>query len=374
MYLEKELKEIIEIKSVSSNIEELNNCLKYCVDFVQAKNKDKIFINKKEFNGISSILFSNCDTMNFDVLSIGHIDVVPAKDELFAVKIEENKLYGRGSADMKSGVLIALDLLKDTIEKNIAIKYGVLVVSDEEVGGVNGAKKWAELGLNATVLLDYDCGDGFEYISQKSKGITIVELESKGIEAHGSMSWDGLDANDIIIDTINELRAKFKNFSIYNKPKDSWVPTMHVGKINGGDAMNKIASQSKATLDFRLTEQYKVQDVFNIINEIIDRKYKDLLSYKVIGYGEAVYSNSENKYFKKYKDILKKELNNKEPQLVTFNGATDMRYFVNDKNIVIHHNSNIGTIHSDNEYVDLTTLAKLKKVGLEFILNYKNIK
>ena len=331
-------------------------------------------MNKKEFNNVPSILFSNCDTMNFDILSIGHIDVVPAKDELFTAKVEENKLYGRGSADMKSGVLVSLDLLKDVIEKNVDVKYGVLIVSDEEIGGVNGAKKWAELGLNSTVLLDYDSGDGFEYISQKSKGIAILELEAKGIEAHGSMSWEGLDANDIIIDTINELRGKFKNFSINNKPKDSWVPTMHVGIINGGDAMNKIASKSKATLDFRLTEQYKVQDVLNIINEIIDRKYKDLLSYKIIGYGEAVYSDSENKYFKKYKDILKKELDNKEPKLITFNDATDMRYFVNDKNIVIHHNSNIGPIHSDNEYVDLITLEKLKKIGLEFILNYKNIK
>ena len=45
MYLEKELNEIIKIPSVSSNIDELENCLQYCINFVvNDENKNKIFI------------------------------------------------------------------------------------------------------------------------------------------------------------------------------------------------------------------------------------------------------------------------------------------------------------------------------------------
>ena len=47
-----------------------------------------------------------------------------------------------------------------------------------------------------------------------------------------------------------------------------------------------------------------------------------------------------------------------------------MANFVNENNIVIHHNPNIGPIHSDNEFVDLITVEKLKKIGLQFVLDY----
>lgn len=373
MYLEKELSEIIKIPSVSSNIDELERCLRYCIEFVNnGIEKDKIFIDKREFNNVPSILFSNSDTMEFDILSIGHVDVVPAKEDLFKPKVFDNKIYGRGSADMKSGVLVALDILRDVVKVNKNVKYGVLVVSDEEIGGKNGSKKWAELGLNSKILLDYDSGDGFEYISQRSKGIVSVELEVIGIEAHGSMPWEGLDANDIMFEIISDLRKTFKSYSIYNKPKDTWISTMHVGIIKGGDVMNKIANFSKAVFDVRITEEYNVKDILKIFDEIVyNSKYRGRISYKTIAEGEPVFSDENDKYFKKYVNLVEKEIG-KKPELVIFNGGTDMRYFVNKNNIVIHHNSNIGPIHSDNEWVDLITLEKLKKVGLEFVLSYNN--
>ncbi len=372
MYLEKELTEIIKIQSVSSNIRELENCLNYCINFaINHDNKEKIFITKKEFNGVPSILISNSNTTKFDILSIGHVDVVPAKDELFKPRIDGSKLYGRGSADMKSGVLVALDILKNVISFGKNIKYGVLIVSDEEIGGNNGAKKWAEIGLNSKILLDYDSGDGFEYISQKSKGIFAIEVETSGIEAHGSMPWNGLDSNDIMFDIITNLRDIFKSYSMHNKPNDTWLPTMHIGTINGGDAMNKIAHSSKATFDIRITEKYKTSDIITVFEKIINSsKHKDKIKYKILARGEPVYSDNENKYLKKYISILENEIK-KKPQMVIFNGATDMRYFVNNNNVVIHHNSNIGPIHSDDEFVDLISLEKLKKVGLEFALSYE---
>lgn len=372
MYLEKELNEIIKIPSVNLNIDELKNCLEYCINFVlDESNKNKIFVNRKEFNGVPSILISNIDTMKFDILSIGHIDVVPAKEEMFKPTFSDGKIYGRGSADMKSGVLVALDILKDVIKAGKNIKYGVLVVSDEEIGGNNGAKKWAELGLNSKILLDYDCGDGFEYISQKSKGVVSVEVEAIGVESHGSMPWEGLDANDIMFEIINDLRNTFKSYSIYNKPNDTWISTMHVGIINGGDAMNKIACSSKAVFDIRITEKYTVADIIKIFDGIaLGGKYRGKISYKLLSEGKPVYTDENNKYFKKYIELVEKEIG-KKPKLVIFNGTTDMRFFINKDNIIIHHNSNIGPVHSDNEWVDLKTLERLKKVGLEFVLAYK---
>ena len=371
MYLEKELQEIVSIPSVSSNIRELNRCLDYCVNFATTNiDKSKIFINKKVFNDIPSILFSNCDTMQFDILAVGHVDVVPAKDELFKPKIIGTKLYGRGSADMKNGVLVSLDILKDVIKANKQVKYGVLVVCDEETGGNSGSREWAKLGLNGKILIDYDSGDGFEYISQRQKGSVWVEITTKGVDAHGSMPWNGIDSNDIMFSLIAELRKTFRAYSQLDKPNDTWVSTMHIGSIKGGEVVNKIASSTTAVIDFRIIEKYTLKDVEKTLNTIIEEsKYKNYISYKNLLYNKAVFSGINNKYFKNYSNLLEKEIG-KKPTLTTFNGSTDMAVFVNENNIVIHHNPNIGPIHSDNEFVDLATVEKLKKIGLQFVLEY----
>ncbi len=48
------------------------------------------------------------NTFDFDILTVGHLDVVPAPKKIFVPNIEGNKLYGRGSGDMKSQIAIAL--------------------------------------------------------------------------------------------------------------------------------------------------------------------------------------------------------------------------------------------------------------------------
>ena len=368
MYLEKELSEIVSIPSVTSNIIESKRCIDYCLNFVKKDiNSDKLFVEQREFNGFHSMLISNCETMLFDILAVGHIDVVPATQELFVPKIDGTKMYGRGTADMKCGVLAALDILKDVIKLDKKIKYGVLIVSDEEIGGENGAKKWAELGLNAKVLLDYDSGKKFEYISQKSKGALCFEVETTGINAHGSRPWEGLDANDIMFEFIAELRKYFKSYSIENKPENVWVTTMHVGKIEGGDALNKISSKCKSLIDIRYTEDYKPEDIIKIFDDFKNRKN---FFYKITTFAKNVFSDPNDKHWKRYFEILEKELG-KKPVSSVFHGITDMRYFTNSNNIIIHHCPDIGEAHSDTEYVDLITLEKLKKVGLEFVLNYE---
>ena len=365
MYLEKELSEIVSIPSITSNITESDRCIDYCIDFIKNNTSTNPFILKKYFNNFPSILIANKETMLYDVLAICHIDVVPAKQEMFIPKIINNRMYGRGTADMKCGVLVALDILKDIINTNKQISFGVLIVSDEEIGGENGAKKWAELGLNGKILLDYDTGKGFGFITQKSKGAICLDVEAVGIESHGSMPWDGLDANDILFELITELRKTFKAYSINNKPDNTWVSTMHVGKISGGDAVNKISSNSKALIDIRYTEEYNSKNIINIFDNF-KNKHQDHFSYKIIAFGKNVVTNIDNKYFNRYINCFKNETG-KDPTMDYFNGTTDIRYFINDNNISIHHSPDIGPIHSEDEFVDLITLKKLKDIGLAFV-------
>lgn len=89
----------------------------------------------------------------------GHYDVVPAGEgwtvtEPFTPRIIENKIYGRGTADMKGGIVSAITAIKVLLDLDIDLN-GIIEISmtpDEEIGGLCGAKYLVE---NKFVEPDY---------------------------------------------------------------------------------------------------------------------------------------------------------------------------------------------------------------------------
>ena len=82
------------------------------------------------------------------VLLMSHLDVVAAGDELFTPREHNGKLYGRGSNDDKYAVALSLVLAKEHLGRLKAggkgqadLPFGLLITSDEEIGGHYGARK-----------------------------------------------------------------------------------------------------------------------------------------------------------------------------------------------------------------------------------------
>jgi acetylornithine deacetylase/succinyl-diaminopimelate desuccinylase-like protein len=74
------IKDLVKIPSQTGNISAIKECLNYCKDCFK---NTKVFIREEEHNQIPSILISNADTLDFDVIQIGHIDVVSADKSMF---------------------------------------------------------------------------------------------------------------------------------------------------------------------------------------------------------------------------------------------------------------------------------------------------
>lgn len=90
----------------------------------------------------------------------GHIDTVPVgSDEWtyppFSGKIEGNRLYGRGSCDMKSGIAANLFVFEALREMDISLAGDLIFESvvDEEFGGVNGTLAGRLMGFNADAAI-----------------------------------------------------------------------------------------------------------------------------------------------------------------------------------------------------------------------------
>lgn len=183
----------------------------------------------------------------------GHIDVVPlgaAKwtRDAFAGETDGDRIYGRGSTDMKSGiaafVVAALQLSRD-----LARGPGlVLVITAGEEIGCEGARYLADKKLldRAGAVVVAEPTANYPYIGHK--GLAWYEVETLGVTAHGSMPEVGDNAIVKMARVIGDLEH-------FHFPVESHAvmgkPTLNVGTIQGGLNTNSVPDEARITVDTR---------------------------------------------------------------------------------------------------------------------------
>jgi succinyl-diaminopimelate desuccinylase len=242
--------ELIRFKSMHSRPEEIVRCM----DFIQAYLvRHGIGFRRIERNGIPTLLILRPDG-SVPVLLMSHIDVVDAPDELFAPRIENGRLFGRGSIDDKYAAALSLVLVSEQIERLAAagrtqadLACGALISGDEEIGGHNGAKAaLAELKADFAIALD---GGKPHKIVVMEKGILRLRLIARGRTAHGARPWLGENAIEKLIADF----ARIQSFFPQSAP-DHWERSLNFSRIRAGQAVNQVPDYAEALFDIRFTE------------------------------------------------------------------------------------------------------------------------
>ncbi len=183
----------------------------------------------------------------------GHIDTVPLgaarwTRDAFAGETDGDRLYGRGSTDMKSGVaafvVAALELAAE-----LARGPGlVLVITAGEEIGCEGAKYLAERRLldRAGAIVVAEPTANYPYVGHK--GLAWFEVETRGVTAHGSMPELGDNAIVKMARVISDLEG-FR-FPVESHPVMG-RPTLNVGTIRGGLNTNSVPDHAAITVDAR---------------------------------------------------------------------------------------------------------------------------
>jgi succinyl-diaminopimelate desuccinylase len=365
MNLLKLINYLVKIKSEVNSFEKLDECIDFCENYFS--NKD-VFIKKIKYKNYPSIFISNQNSLECDVISVGHIDVIPADDKMFSINVKDHIMYGRGVADMKSYVAVSIKNLEYVIDNKINVKYGLLIVSDEENGGFNGTNYWVnELGLKAKIVLDPDGGELINYIVKKSKGVVIAKLVSQGKSAHGSKPWLGLDAIESLLNVIKNIRNIFPYYSEDNLPTSNYVSTVHVGLISGGEASNKVANHAEAILNFRIIEDDNVDS----IKEKIKNSLNKYVSFEVIAYTNPIIRDPKDFLIQKYQESMLKIVN--KCDFINYDCASDGRFFYNKGMTLVTHQANCGNFHSNDEWIDLKSLYQFRKIQLDFLICFNNV-
>lgn len=362
MDLVKTIEDLVCFRTETGNEEEIDKCLAYIQNSFSGTGA---VVKIERFRDASPVIYiANNEDMLQDALVLGHIDVVKASDEMFAPYIKDGKMFGRGTLDMKSFAAVAMNSMHYVLSHKLPIKFGVILSSDEEQGSKSTHAFLARYPeLNAKVVLDNDVGGDIGEIINKCKNPVFVKLMAEGKPAHGSTPWDGLDANEMLMRTISNLRRFYPYFDIKSgKPQDTWIDTMHVAKMSGGEVSNIIAGRAEALLDIRLIETSTLAGLEKNLSEACEEG----VSYKIVSSSTPVVMREDNAQILAYKRFAEKVLG-RDIRFVQIGGATDARLFAEKGATVIMHSGTGEGMHAEGEYVVVQSVKELAELQIEYL-------
>ena len=277
------LEKLISFNTISSNSN--LELMSFCENLLKDIGAKISIIKNHEENKCN--LFATIGSSNKPgIILSGHTDVVPIEGQSwttnpFKLTEKNNKLYGRGTADMKSFVACALHAAIKGSEMNLQTPLHLAFSYDEEIGCV-GVRSMIDM-LKTLSLKPLFCIVGEPtsmQIASGHKGKVNVSASLKGKEAHSALSPNGLNAIYLATTLINEIQAiqsKIKSNS--NHDEDFEVPytTLQVGKIEGGVAVNIVPSSSSFLFEIRNLSE----DNPNVILNEIEKIAKDLVKKNI---------------------------------------------------------------------------------------------
>ena len=250
---------------------------------------------KKRFNLFSTVNGKGKVNGGGIILS-GHTDVVPASakewsSNPFVSKEKNNKVYGRGTCDMKGFIACSLALAPYFASQNLKKPIHFSFTYDEETacqGAPVMIKELKKRNLNCSVCI---VGEPTNMKAvQAHKGCYEYSTYFTGLAGHGSAPDKGVNAVEYATRFINkllELREELKK----REPKNSvFTPpytTLGIGRIKGGIARNVIADQ--CVVDWELRPVVPEDGVY--VNKIMDAYVKDVLLPEM----KKVYSKADIK-------------------------------------------------------------------------------
>lgn len=204
----------------------------------------------------------------------GHMDVVSPGDasqwtsDPFTLTERDGKLYGRGAADMKSGLAAMVIAMIEIHDQDLLNKGRIRLMATmgEEVGEL-GSRTFAYNGS----MKDVDAliiGEPSGYrIAYAHKGSMDIRLTSTGKAAHSSMPEQGYNAIDPLIDLLHNANHQFRTADKKNALLGDL--SFNTTIFQGGDQVNSIPAEAVAELNIRTIPEFD--------NDVVDKQLGQLV-------------------------------------------------------------------------------------------------
>lgn len=215
----------------------------------------------------------------------GHLDILPPQNNdqwphpPFSGHIEDGKIYGRGTVDMKAGTFSSFFAGLVIKDLGIPLKGNVLftAVCDEEICGKNGMLHLIKEGYVKKNHED-DFGINCEptdliEMNMVTKGVLRVDIKVQGKGAFGARPYLGISAinkANKLIEAIMQLNGRINKEESLRHPLLEPASVM-VTLINGGEASNLVPDSCTMTVTRRMLPCESMEDCLKDYKDIIER-------------------------------------------------------------------------------------------------------
>ena len=310
----------------------------------------------------------------------GHTDVVPSGPEVewssppFEPTIKNDRLYGRGAADMKASLAAFIVSIEEflTENKNHKGSIGLLITSDEEGIAVDGTVKVIEALKNRKEKIDFclvgepTCVAKFgDTVKNGRRGSLSAKLKVKGIQGH--IAYPELIKNPIheVAPVIDDLVKTIWDEGNEYFPKTSW----QISNINGGTgATNVVPGFVEILFNFRYSSASTADMLKSRFIEILNKHQLDF---------DVDWQHSGEPYLTKKGSLVNilsdavEEISGTKPTISTTGGTSDGRFISKLCDQVVEFGPINESIHKINENVvinDIETLKDVYKLTISKIL------
>lgn len=322
--------------------------------------------------GRSSIVATIEGEEERNITLCGHLDTVAVKEEewtkpAFQGIIENGKMYGIGTSDMKGGVaaiLYASVLLK---RREIVPKKTIqLALSADEEWGYKGAKNLVERGyFDRTDFLIIAEPSNLQ-VSTGEKGEVWIKAKFFGKSAHGSTPELGV--NTIIPGSEFAMNITESCEKIFEADPFWGRNSINIGQFHGGVQVNIVPNYSEIQLDFRVISKEDKEMVVELVEltaKKIAKKYKVQFTVEIFNYHPPIFTSSDNAYVEKFL----RAAGIKEVMITKY--CTDGATIIPKRKMpfIIFGPGNIAQAHQNDEYIELESLYRAVKTFINFLKN-----
>jgi succinyl-diaminopimelate desuccinylase len=291
-----------------------------------------------------------------EVVFHGHLDVVPAHAEQFQPRVEGDRLIGRGAYDMKGGLAAMMCALKD-LERQERVRVRLVCVPDEESEEIDerSTDRMVKLGFGGHFAITGEPTN--LHIGIQAKGVLVMRIQVRGRAAHSSTPWLGDNA---VLKAVDVFRA-IESLPFARESSEMFDrPSINLGRIEGGDALNKVPDQCTMAVDVRYLPGQDPEEILRQVREITSIEVTRTFIWPTVAVPRS------NPYVRALSDAVARAALG-EVMSVGRDGASDAAAFIEAGIPAVEYGPVGDGHHGPEEWVSLSSLARYRRSLGDFV-------
>ena len=341
------------IRYDTSNDEGIRNAAGFVKGWLESRD---ILVEELEIRGLPVLAARVGSSQGPTVVLHGHLDVVPAREEQFRPRMEGDRILGRGAYDMKGALASMMGALEELRnEQHVQVMLAIVPDEESEEEIDRGTQFLIQQGFTGDFAITGEPTD--LHVGVQAKGVLAMRLEISGTAAHGATPWLGENA---ILKALDAFRA-IESLPFARESSDLFDrPSINLGRILGGDALNKVPDRCVIDVDIRYLPG---QDPAEIRQQVSELPAVELISQF---HREPAIVDRNNPYVRVLSESVSSILDS-ETISVGRDGASDAICFINAGVPAVEFGPIGGGHHGPAEWVSASSLERYRQTLVDFV-------